>query len=95
MIFLLWLIMFSQEKNSEETFTNFYAQLVNNDRSVHQQLHDKKSYILHEHMAGELNNLHQLFLEMNLIKKDVADKVQPELLKDAIAEFLLLMASFV
>lgn len=77
------------QKNSEEKFTKFYAQLVNDDRSVHQQLHDKKSYILHEHMAGELNNLHQLFVDMDLVEKDDLNKVPAGLLKEAIAEFLI------
>lgn len=77
------------QKNSEEKFTKFYAQLVDDDRSVHQQLHDKKSYILHEHMAGELNNLHQLFMDMDLVKKDDLNKVPARLLKEAIAQFLI------
>jgi malto-oligosyltrehalose synthase len=77
------------QKESEEQFTQFYKQLVNDDTSVHQQILDKKSYILHEYMAGELDNLHQLFLEMNLIEKDETDKVQPELLKQAIGAFLI------
>ena len=77
------------QKNGEEQFTNFYKKLVNDDRPVHEQVHNKKSYILHEHMAGELDNLHQLFTEMSLAEKDVFDKVQPELLKEAIAEFLI------
>lgn len=77
------------QKKSEEQFTNFYKELVNDDRSIQQQLHDKKSYILHEHMGGELDNLHLLFLEMNLIEKSDADEVQPEFLKEAVAEFLI------
>lgn len=77
------------QKNSEEQFTQFYTQLVNDDRSVHEQLHDKKSYILHENMAGELDNLHQLFADMDLVEKGDLDKVPTELLKEAIAEFLI------
>lgn len=77
------------QKYSEEQFTNFYTELVNDNRSVDEQLHDKKSYILHENMAGELDNLHQLFVEMDLTKKDHLDKVPAGLLKDAIAEFLI------
>lgn len=77
------------QKNSEEKFTNFYTELVNDNRSFHQQIHDKKSYILYENMAGELDNLHQLFVQMNLIEKNDLNQVLPGLLKEAIAEFLI------
>ena len=76
-------------KNSKDRFTDFYTALVNDNRSIHQQLHDKKAYILHENMGGELSNLHQLFQEMNLADKEVLDSIQPELLKEAIGEFLI------
>jgi maltooligosyltrehalose synthase len=76
-------------KNSKERFTDFYTRLVNDDRTIHQQLHDKKAYILHENMGGELSNLHQLFSELNLADKEALDTVQPELLKEAIGEFLI------
>jgi malto-oligosyltrehalose synthase len=77
------------QKDSEEKFTGFYKQLVNDDRSIQEQLRDKKSYILHENMAGELSNLHTLFVDMNLVEKSELDEVQPEILKEAIADFLI------
>lgn len=77
------------QKRSEEQFIEFYQKLVNDDRTIHEQLHDKKSYILHENMAGELENLYNLFLEMSLAEKSEVDQVPPELLKEAIAEFLI------
>ncbi|HEX8278705.1 MAG TPA: malto-oligosyltrehalose synthase, partial [Segetibacter sp.] len=77
------------QKNSEEQFTNFYAQLVEDNRSIQEQLHDKKSYILHENMGGELDNLHRLFVEMDMVQKEPLEKVPEELLKEAIAEFLI------
>ena len=77
------------QKNSEDQFTEFFQKLVNDDRPVHEQIHDKKSYILHEHMAGELENLYQLFMEMELFTEDEPDNVSPELLKEAIGEFLI------
>ncbi|MCW3115650.1 MAG: malto-oligosyltrehalose synthase [Segetibacter sp.] len=40
------------EKGSKEQFTRFYKELVNDDRSIHQQLHDKKSSILRVNMGG-------------------------------------------
>lgn len=77
------------QKNSEEQFKQFYEDLVNDDRTVHEQIHSKKSFILYEHMAGELDNLHQLFQEMDLVEKDKLDSILPELLKEAIAAFLI------
>jgi malto-oligosyltrehalose synthase len=77
------------EKNSQESFTQFYKDLVNDDRSVHEQVHDKKSYILHENMGGELDNLHQLFLEMNLADSEELDEIESGVMKEAIAELLI------
>lgn len=76
-------------KSSKEKFTTFYQQLVNDDTSIHQQIHDKKSLILHEYMGGELTNLHNLFVDLNLADDEALTEVEPALLKDAIAEFLI------
>ena len=72
-------------KKAEEIFTNYYKQLVNDDRSIHQQLHDKKAFILYENMAGELDNLYHLLLELNLANTPVEEDV----MKKAIGEFLI------
>lgn len=77
------------EKSSKEQFTQFYKQLVNDDRSIEQQLHDKKSYILHENMAGELSNLYNLFIAMNLVGEEELNKVDTSVMKEAISEFLI------
>ncbi|MCW3078978.1 malto-oligosyltrehalose synthase [Segetibacter sp.] len=76
-------------KASENDFTEYYKNLVKDDRSIHQQLHDKKSYILHENMGGELSNLHHLFEDMNLVEDNELSKATPEILKEAIGEFLI------
>ncbi len=77
------------QQSSREKFTDFYTKLVNDDTSIHKQLHDKKSFILHEQMGGELANLHQLFLEMNLADEESLNTAEPELLKETIAELLI------
>ncbi|HEX8462215.1 MAG TPA: malto-oligosyltrehalose synthase, partial [Segetibacter sp.] len=77
------------EKNSKEKLTNFYKELVDDDRSVDEQIHDKKSYILHENMGGEMSNLHQLFMEMNLADQTELDKIDQETMKEAIGEILI------
>lgn len=76
-------------KNSKQKFTEFYEDLVNDNKSIHQQLHDKKSYILHENMGGELSNLYHLFVDMNLVEDDELSNVPPDLLKEGIAELLI------
>jgi malto-oligosyltrehalose synthase len=76
-------------RGGKEAFTRFYTKLVNDNRSIHQQLHDKKSYILHENMAGELSNLHHLFEDMNLVEESELHKVDTAVLKEAIAELLI------
>jgi len=76
-------------KNSESAFTEFYQQLINNQDSLQQQIYAKKRYILHQHMAGELQNLYRLFIDSALANPDELDRIQPEDLKHAIAEFLI------
>lgn len=73
------------QKGSQEQFTRFYKELVNDDKSIPQQLYEKKSYILHESMGGELSNLYNLFLDMNLVQDEKINVIEPE----AIAEFLI------
>ncbi|GEO04808.1 hypothetical protein AAE02nite_24720 [Adhaeribacter aerolatus] len=76
-------------KKAEEAFTQFYHQLVGKDAEVQEQIHEKKAYILKEHMGGELNNLYTLFVELNLLDQAELTSVEPDLLKQAIGEFLV------
>ena len=76
-------------RSSEESFTNFYRKLTNNHKSIHQQLHDKKAYILYKHMGGELENLYQLLMQTNLVQKEDYAQMRTEDIKTAIAEFLI------
>jgi malto-oligosyltrehalose synthase/4-alpha-glucanotransferase len=71
---------------SRKPFTDFYDDLVKDDRSIHQQLHDKKAYILYENMGGELSNLHHLLKELQLLGNI---SVSDEEIKNAIGEFLI------
>jgi malto-oligosyltrehalose synthase/4-alpha-glucanotransferase len=73
-------------KQAEEKFTNFYHQLIGKDISIHEQLREKKAYILHNHMKGELENLYQLLKNSQLA--DI-DSVSPKIMKEAIGEFLI------
>ncbi|GAB2563753.1 hypothetical protein GCM10027085_64610 [Spirosoma aerophilum] len=75
--------------NSEVSFTRFYQTLLGEKTVVRQELHDKKAYILYEHMNGELDNLDGLFRSLNLIDADILAEVPPEELKTAIGDFLI------
>ncbi len=76
-------------RSSEQSFTNFYRKLTNNHKSIHQQLHDKKAYILYKHMGGELENLYQLLMQTGLVQKEDYAQMRTEDIKTAIAEFLI------
>ncbi|GAA4298721.1 malto-oligosyltrehalose synthase [Nibribacter koreensis] len=73
----------------QETFNKLYQELVGDEARVHEQIHAKKAYILHHHMAGELENLYQLFLTQRLVPEDVLNTVPSSEIKDAIAAFLV------
>ena len=76
-------------KSSEKKFTDFYRRIAKNNHSLHQQLYDKKYYILYQHMAGELDNLYRLFLELDLVEKKIFSSIRKDDLKEAIGEFLI------
>ncbi|MCX6212881.1 malto-oligosyltrehalose synthase, partial [Spirosoma sp.] len=74
---------------SEASFTRFYHALLGEKMAVRAELHDKKAYILYQHMNGELDNLYALFLDSNLLDASVLASVPAEDLKTAIGEFLI------
>lgn len=74
---------------AEKAFTAFYQQTVRNWKSIHLELYDKKSYILYNHMAGELENLYRLFLQLKLVDYRYLSNVHPDDMKAAIGEFLI------
>ncbi|MBA9079553.1 malto-oligosyltrehalose synthase [Rufibacter quisquiliarum] len=76
-------------KPGQEAFDKLYHQLVGEGAAVHDQIHEKKAYILNNHMGGELENLYQLFLEQRLVDEEVLSSVTGEQLKAAIGEFLV------
>ncbi|MEJ7829495.1 MAG: alpha-amylase family glycosyl hydrolase, partial [Segetibacter sp.] len=76
-------------QSSEQSFAHFYRKLTKNHKSIHQHLHDKKSYILYKHMGGELENLYQLFMQTGLVQKEDYAQMRTEDIKTVIAEFLI------
>ncbi|GAA4411297.1 hypothetical protein GCM10023187_36920 [Nibrella viscosa] len=77
-------------RESEETFTQFYQKLVGDSTPVHEQILQKKAAILREHMAGEHENLYQLFLVLNLADEQMLAEIGSDVLKEAIGELLIL-----
>ena len=76
-------------KKSEASFTRFYQELVKDDRTVWEQVRDKKAHILYHHMGGELENLCRLLMISSLVEEEVLKTLSHDILKRTIAEFLI------
>jgi malto-oligosyltrehalose synthase/4-alpha-glucanotransferase len=76
-------------RNAEHEFSKYYQQLVNNPNTIQSQIFEKKRAILKDHMAGELNNLVQLFYDLELADEQMLSDIEPSLLKETIAELLI------
>ncbi|MBD2704023.1 malto-oligosyltrehalose synthase [Spirosoma sp. BT702] len=77
------------QTGSQQKFTQFYTKLLGEKQVISRELHDKKAYILDEHMRGELANLTRLFQELNLIEEKELAALPDDTLKGAIREFLI------
>ncbi|MCE7042887.1 malto-oligosyltrehalose synthase [Dyadobacter sp. CY312] len=80
--------LFTNNK-SEQAFTAFYQNLTGENEPIQKQLLQKKAHVLFEHMGGELENLYQLLVELNLIDEQDLDRVRKEQVRKAIGEFLI------
>ncbi|TLV02581.1 malto-oligosyltrehalose synthase [Dyadobacter luticola] len=74
---------------AEPAFDAFYKKLSGEEKPIHDQLISKKSEILYGHMGGELENLYQLFIELDLLDLEKAGNLQEGELKEAIGEMLI------
>jgi malto-oligosyltrehalose synthase/4-alpha-glucanotransferase len=74
---------------AEKDLTKFYRSLVRDHRPFEEKVAEKKSYILFEHMKGELENLFRLFLSLELVEKKTVDELRDEDLRKAIGAFLV------
>lgn len=70
---------------AENKFSRFYKMITRDLKPVEQKIIEKKSLILHEHMAGELQNLYAFLRDQNLVTSDIAQ----DDMRHAIAEFLV------
>ncbi|GAB3553357.1 malto-oligosyltrehalose synthase [Spirosoma fluminis] len=74
---------------SGANFTRFYHKLLGRKVKIHEELHNKKAYILNEHMQGERENLYHLLLDLNLINERLVESLMPDVMKAGIGEFLI------
>ena len=77
-------------QSAQKRLTNFYQDLVNDEQPVPQQIKQKKTAILFDHMGGELENLYQLFKKLKLTDKKILIGVEAGILKKAIGQLLIL-----
>lgn len=80
--------LFTMREN-EEAFDSLYRKLVPQKTTVQQQIAQKKSFILKQHMRGEQDNLFQLFKFSKLVPKQVWNEVGEKNLEEAIANILI------
>ena len=76
-------------KKGKKTFNNLYQQLRTNQADEYEQVWQKKSLILHDYMAGELDNLLRFFISLNLASEKEVEKAGKGNLKEAIAAILI------
>jgi malto-oligosyltrehalose synthase/4-alpha-glucanotransferase len=67
------------DRKSEKTFTRFYKDLTEKKKPVIEQVRDKKYLILSTHMNGELENLTNLFIELQLGEPDHRESIEKDI----------------
>ncbi|MBG6236149.1 malto-oligosyltrehalose synthase/4-alpha-glucanotransferase [Pedobacter sp. CAN_A7] len=80
--------VFINEK-AEKRFDQFYKQVEEYPSPVQTQIRRKKTDFLFKFMNGELENLFQLFLSLNLVKSHQTALCESEVFKKSIAEILV------
>lgn len=80
--------LFTDGKNAAY-LTGFYNELTGDVTSLDKQIIIKKTDVLRNSMAGELDNLYHLFLQLGLSAKKKINRLAEETLKEAIAQLLI------
>jgi malto-oligosyltrehalose synthase/4-alpha-glucanotransferase len=80
--------LFTYQK-AEKKFTAFYEHLTNDQAAITKQITAKKAAILQDFMAGELDNLQELFLGLNLAAEDDIKALKPGTLKESIGQLII------
>lgn len=76
-------------RQAEDEFSTFYENLSGDHNSIPQQIMEKKTSILVNHMAGELTNLYNLFLSLELVTEKALAALKPEKIKEALGHLLI------
>lgn len=71
-------------REAEFEFTNLYNEITEDKTPVETQVQEKKAYILHNYMRGELDNLTRLYKDCGLV-----DGIGDEGIKKLIADYLI------
>ena len=74
-------------RSSKTELTDFYRNFSVSEKSVHEQILDKKELILANYMQGELDNLYQFYLAQEFNSSEI---VRPEVMKEALSQLLIL-----
>ncbi|WP_338873054.1 malto-oligosyltrehalose synthase [Spirosoma sp. SC4-14] len=77
------------DQRSETAFHDYYHTLVGSDMALPDRIRYRKSFYLSQFMGGELNNLNQYFLDLNLADETALAELTAGELKLAIAELLV------
>ncbi|UOE52081.1 malto-oligosyltrehalose synthase [Mucilaginibacter sp. SMC90] len=78
------------ETQSKKAFTEFYRQLSNSHKPINKATTEKKADILYGHMAGELDNLYHLLLQLKPADRHELQDITLDMWKLTIAGFLIL-----
>lgn len=76
-------------QKAEKKFDKFYKNFGQYSTSVQTQIKQKKKDFLFAHMKGELDNLFNLFLSLDLLPSDGVELAEPEVFKRLISEVLV------
>lgn len=77
------------DRNSKHAFVKFYKEKIAPGERVRDEVFKKKAYILNRHMAGDLDNLYKLFVQLHLVAEDELAAVPVGNMKTAIGELLV------
>lgn len=75
--------------SAKKVLTKYYKSLTGDDKNINRQILQKKAGILGDYMAGELDNLYALFVDLKLIEEEHLQSLKPGSLKDAIGQMLI------
>lgn len=76
-------------RNAEHEFNKYYQQLTSDQTEIATQIFEKKRSILKNHMAGELDNLVQLFYDLELANEETPLTTTRDVVRETIAELLI------